>query len=543
VIRARVDLGCGADEINLNGQIIEEFYWIPYYEFEIRFVKEICEYTTFKGKNNFGFKDPDIVETERKIISDSESKTTKTVTAYELGFDESDYNFCEIIRANNNYWNQSNALFTDTNPELTVFWDGFLFGKDVTEIFNPFTFSVEFIDNEVITNIDKDEIVEYTQIQLNNCGTPVLSEELPKRRVFRDINKFRRIHGWDFEKVDRIDPDRLLDIIDTHHWEVENKDSTELVKDMPDSLRVKEIHQALEAQKFATYASGNSQATRVSNIGYYVERIARLLGINVLPDGTAYEPKPPELQDEEPEYPYGKNYWGIVSEDLPSDRINGSTNVSSTEVQHDAIAYEIISNKFAEDPQTGEQSLIKQGGYALVNNIPQLLQTILDDFDKALGLQESASFTIRSLEGDDSNPKICTYEGLHSLVAEVAYMNAEISRRSSQSEIASLKTLGICMELLGALGLPISPKTFKAYIGTEENRGLNVESEVYYPALKSDSPKITELIALVMENLSHLLGRQIDLPEEEREKIRSLSDDELDRYIQSIKDNIDGSTL
>ena len=46
-----------------------------------------------------------------------------------------------------------------------------------------------------------------------------------------------------------------------------------------------------------------------------------------------------------------------------------------------------------------------------------------------------------------------------------------------------------------------------------------------------------------MENLSHLLGRQIDLPQEEREKIRSLSDDELDTYIQSIKDNIDGSTL
>jgi hypothetical protein len=54
--------------------------------------------------------------------------------------------------------------------------------------------------------------------------------------------------------------------------------------DMPDSVRVQEIHAALEAQKFANNSKTNN--ARVANIGYYVERIARVLGISVDENGS-----------------------------------------------------------------------------------------------------------------------------------------------------------------------------------------------------------------------------------------------------------------
>jgi hypothetical protein len=43
---------------------------------------------------------------------------------------------------------------------------------------------------------------------------------------------------------------------------------------MPDSIRIKEIHEALNAYKYALDDQG---APRVANLGYYIERIARVL--------------------------------------------------------------------------------------------------------------------------------------------------------------------------------------------------------------------------------------------------------------------------
>ena len=58
-----------------------------------------------------------------------------------------------------------------------------------------------------------------------------------------------------------------------------NCDLEDIKKDL------KEIHAALDAGKFA-YLDGSTEQQRVSNIGYYLERIARVLGISVNSDGS-----------------------------------------------------------------------------------------------------------------------------------------------------------------------------------------------------------------------------------------------------------------
>ena len=70
------------------------------------------------------------------------------------------------------------------------------------------------------------------------------------------------------------------------------------------------------------------------------------------------------------------------------------------------MVYPIVTNKFVTDESTGEVSQIKAGGVALVHNIPQLWDVMMQDLDKGLGLQESGAYSIESVENlyDPSKP-------------------------------------------------------------------------------------------------------------------------------------------
>lgn len=353
------------------------------------------------------------------------------------------------------------------------------------------------------------------------------------------------------------DPDIIIQFDPTNIFEL----SEERVVD---SIRIKEIHAALEAQTFAYYCSTETGEgkVRVANLGYYIERIAKVLGINVLADGVSYKPKQPEVVevfDYDPDTfnvsipaPYRFEIWGLEVYSVTDDDLTTGTDPEGNpilpntdaprEVISNGMIYEITSNKFITDDGTGELTQIAPGGLALINNIPQLIRQIIDDLDKSLGLQESGAFALRSSEDLQSNqesglnpeysPKICTYEGLHSLMAEIAYMLSEISRRSSGAQISSLINNAVLYELMAILGLPIEPKYFEATIGLEEDSGEDIVSKIYHPAFSNEAPRIFELWTILMQNIAPILGQQYDLPEEEKQRIKTMSPEELETYIQ-----------
>lgn len=334
---------------------------------------------------------------------------------------------------------------------------------------------------------------------------------------------------------------------------------------MVDSIRVKEIHQALEAQRYATYESTvtGEQKARVSNIGYYVERIARLLGINVLADGTAYTPllinkvEIPDdggIRDADIPPPYLNNQWGFGKEDITSSRFDvsptinddddnplGRTDAPLDDIGYEAMVYPIVTNKFVTNESTGEVSQIKAGGVALVHNIPQLWDVMMQDMDKGLGLQEAGAYSLRSVEDIDAPegqpPKICYYEGLHSLVTENAYMNSEISRRASKAEVISMINQAMIQELMGIMGLPVEAKSFQAKIGANSS-GEIVQANLYHPAFANNAPRIYELWTLLMQNLAPLLGNNYRLDEETEKEIQNLTPEQLEEFIQQMKQDI-----
>ncbi len=336
---------------------------------------------------------------------------------------------------------------------------------------------------------------------------------------------------------------------------------------MVDSIRVIEIHRALEADKYSKYistANGNEVA-RTANIGHYVERIALALGINILADGTTYRPPSTsvvETVDTDPDTlsvtvppPYRKSHWGLqtmtVSDSMLIDDGLINTGVPTTdaprEVMYQGMWYEIVSNKFIENPSTGELDSIGSGGLALIHNIPQLIRVIMDDLDKGLGLQESGAFAIRSAEDINSDnpttvvnefrPKICTYEGLNSLVIENSIMLSEISRRVSQAQISSLKTEAKVNGLMRITGLPSEPHYFEASVGKETADGKDIQQKIYYIGFANDSPTLFDLWVTSQNNIGIIIGSLLKPDTETTEQIKELSDDDYNQFLQDLMSN------
>jgi hypothetical protein len=339
---------------------------------------------------------------------------------------------------------------------------------------------------------------------------------------------------------------------------------------MPDSIRLKEIHQALEAQTYSTYTSTDTGdiKPRIANLGYFIKRIANVLGITALADGTTYSPKAPELvsaNDQDPETdlttipaPFRFGHWGYGSETVTEEQLKtGEQGTEGTDAPledtHEALVYEFASNKFVEDPNSGENNQIIPSGYALVRNIPQLIRQIMDDVDKGVSLQEGGAFVVRSVEDVQTDPggrygsaeykpKIARYEGLNSAITEILFMLSEISRRTANSQLSSMVSQAEIQELLYATGLPITPKSFKANIGLEDQAdgggGEDIESKIWYPGIAPNATDNFQMQCIILKNIAPLLGQAYGFSKDEQEKIKQLSPEELEDYIAEFKNEM-----
>jgi len=348
-----------------------------------------------------------------------------------------------------------------------------------------------------------------------------------------------------------------------HTWEYFEKDGTvELRFDkMADSLRIKEIHQALEADTYATYTSTSSgeEVARTANLGYYIQRIARWLGIHVLADGKPYLPKPKQSKVPEPgessttlPIPYLLETPGEADDNLDgplgSFRLDFNfletsfsdvTDAPLDEARFDGIAYQNVSNRFIEDPTTGEATKVAPSGFTLCHNLPQLLQAKMDDLDKCLGLQEASAFGLQAPEsswasGEDDRG-ICTYEGLHQLVAENTMMLSAISQQTGKSAISSQISEAILKQIMAIFGLPIQPQNFKVTVGQKAN-GEPREAPLWYPAFAASSPTVMELWATLLKNIGKIIAEFHGLSPEQISEIQNLSPEEARELINELKE-------
>jgi hypothetical protein len=282
-----------------------------------------------------------------------------------------------------------------------------------------------------------------------------------------------------------------------------NPNNTEWIGDiMPDSLRVKEIHAALQADKYAN-DDFNPQLARVANLGWLIDKMSNVLGLHFASDGEMLKVRDTEHKKDGDTIPeqwqigqWGKNNW-----------IAKKANGQNVAVNGVGYAYEVRSNGFGTDKYTGANNAIEEGGWVLVNSLIQLLEVKYDDDDRAFGLQDLGANVIPRAD----KTGYIAYEGLHSLLIEIAYMLSSLSGNISRSEVLNMKTVAILQELLASQGLPVELKTLPATVA-----GQTVQ--IPYPGLSSDSPSIVDFMFWILSNLSPLVSAQLAYKQDDEEQ-------------------------
>lgn len=304
------------------------------------------------------------------------------------------------------------------------------------------------------------------------------------------------------------------------------------LEDMPDTIRIKEIHQALEAQKFA-YDDSATDNRRVANIGYYIERVARVLGISINPNGTQRSIRQKAKLPAGSTIPPGWDYaqFALNQGDSPVGQQGGDIN----EVR-DGIVYETRCNKIIPNKYNPKKSTISTGDLVLCENLPQLIDEILDDLDKALGWQELGA---NAIPAADNSGSYATFEGLAALQAELAFMLSKISIDSSQGLISSLITQAVSYEILSAFGQPIKTKSFAL------KADANKTGQVPYPGLSDDAPSVMAQTGWILQNLAPIVGSLIKQKEIERPQVQNSRKIELEkkRAERVQKDNQDAENI
>lgn len=258
-----------------------------------------------------------------------------------------------------------------------------------------------------------------------------------------------------------------------------------------DSIRIKEIHQALEAGSYA-WDVDDPTAPRWWSLGKQIEAIANILGLQFNPDGTIKSVRQSKFIKQGATIPagwsigqWGKNEGGSTE---------GQPGGSPTETRY-GLAYPVRSGRFDSDPFTGSPQNIDRGGYVLVECLPQLLAVLMDDLDRALGLQDAGAMVIPSSDGTN----YAFFQGLTSFLAELLYMNSELSKLQGQCLVSSLKNQGMIQELLKQQGVPTALKMIEMEMGDKQVK-------IPYPGINNNSPSNFDLICWVVSHLSILLG-------------------------------------
>ena len=276
---------------------------------------------------------------------------------------------------------------------------------------------------------------------------------------------------------------------------------------MPDSIRIKEIHAALEADKYGVHPSATEEnpLKRLNNLGRLIEAASYVLGVNFNEDGLNRPyPEPvlfdPEKIEEVNDKKLLKNAQFAVAE------MGGGLDTSAL--------YEIRSALIKSGRK--EASIDLRPHAMKIHNLSQLFDAIADDISKMLGGGQSAAFQVPSADGW----RAIEYEGISQAIADSLYMSSVHSKQINELQNQSIKTVYMLQQILKALGLPMHIEKIEGVSGVQDSEGDYLTGYMPVPEIDAKAPTITSLLGIVLLNLQRVVGATVgfrEIPEQTEE--------------------------
>lgn len=294
-------------------------------------------------------------------------------------------------------------------------------------------------------------------------------------------------------------PELIMNAIDAKYYNPQFLATGEHNYTMPDSIRLKEIHASLNADKFSKDDNDPSKA-RVANLGYLLERVARVLGISVNSDGSIRSIRQKRHIAVDSQFVDGSGQitfpagWSFGQFAINYGGGNEGQIGGNADEERDGIIYEVRSNYFNDDKNPDK---ILEGGYLLCENWPQYFDSLLDDLDKALGWNNAGANVLPNAD----NTELVKFEGLQQLLYEIAYMLGDLSRNIKQTHILSSEMQAEIKEIIGQFGLPTTIKSKDIEIGDIDKKEP-VIGKLPYVGFNKNAPTLYQLITLLLINLS-----------------------------------------
>jgi hypothetical protein len=241
------------------------------------------------------------------------------------------------------------------------------------------------------------------------------------------------------------------------------------------SPQLLDIYTALEAAKFSRNEISAS-AARVSTLGWYLERIAKVLGIRVDANGKVDRETEKRLYMAStlvsPKYDkdlYGMNAWG--------DR--------GLVVPHLPTSYD----------RNGRL----QKRYDVVHDYAQLLQAILGQLDESIGIQNGSEIRVKNLNGETIG-----YPNQLALLLDLHRQLQQVNDRTDDTYRITLVSGAEIRELFGGIGIPVTQKYLSAIPASRDSKAS--KKQLLYFGYQKSKPSILSHLTTLSINVGIILG-------------------------------------
>ena len=200
--------------------------------------------------------------------------------------------------------------------------------------------------------------------------------------------------------------------------------------------KVTAIWKALGGNKYGTNSIDNTQE-RVTNLGFLVERIAKVLGIRFDDNGKI------DVDKEK----------SIIRKVIDFSKDIDDKKVGVNSFGDDGMVFKRINNRFNKKGEiVSDQSVI-------VQDIPDLVQEYFEEANLALGIQQSSAIEIK--QGN----KVARFRSQLEILMELLNLLSSGNEMTRAALVSSLVTQSQTNELIAGLGLPSVTKTIPIKIG------------------------------------------------------------------------------
>lgn len=268
--------------------------------------------------------------------------------------------------------------------------------------------------------------------------------------------------------------------------------------------QIAEIHACLGADEFATYDDGGTKQKYYMNIARKLDWFAKAYGVAFNPDGSIMPLR------QRVNVPYDKSNVVKIPDgwargqfaDNEGGGTAGQTGGSKGE-ERLGIAYQNRCNQYEKfDDKDPKNNVMKRGDVVLCENFLQLYESYLEDLDKGLNWQEMGTGMLPSADGSS----VCTFEGIGTLLAEVAYMLSTLSSNIYQTHTLALKNYSTTLEVLKGMGLPIELGILPIDLGEEDAVSGTVSAYLNVPKIAEEAVTLHKRMMDIITNLAIING-------------------------------------